>query len=434
MTIHTWSSASSGSSTNHSHDKRTHMSSIIEETELIKAESEKLLEEMLLAKGKEQVRAGLYSGNKWNFLKRAPAVPASKLVIEYPATLERKVLQTTPKAEAATKIISSQVTDRREKKPAASAQGQKHSQDETSSPKRLMKELKMMEAATARANIFQYNEEIKRINAQLALEKVAEKIAQREAHIIMKNEKQEIQRELKAAAKERKRLLIRQRAEEKVAKITEAKMKKEQLKKRRKEEEMAAMKADLRIALALAKGRKARKTKEAGYSLTAYQKKTQRGHDMPNYQKKTRSARFLKNEKTPFADFSVLEHARDDDLSRIKDECIQWKRQLPLHDKEEREEAEGVGTIERIFQCGGSHCALLPMCANANYSLYEATSEKESRHRRVPQSRPFARPRSNKPSLGSRSKSPNLRKPGGQNNTRPRRQQHKQHHVYRKDS
>jgi hypothetical protein len=211
-------------------------------------------------------------------------------------------------------------------------------------------------------------------------------------------------------------------------------MKKEQLKKRRKEEEMAAMKADLRIALALAKGRKARKTKEAGYSLTAYQKKTQRGHDMPNYQKKTRSARFLKNEKTPSADFSVLEHARDDDLSRIKDECIQWKRQLPLHDKEEREEAEGVGTIERIFQCGGSHCALLPMCANANYSLYEATSEKESRHRRVPQSRPFARPRSNKPSLGSRSKSPNLRKPGGQNNTRPRRQQHKQHHLYRKDS
>jgi hypothetical protein len=114
------------------------MSSIIEETELIKAESEKLLKEMLLAKGKEQVHAGLYSGNKWNFLKRAPAVPASKLVIEYPATLEGKVWQTTPKAEAATKIILSQVTDRREKKPAASAQGQKHSQDETSSPKRLM--------------------------------------------------------------------------------------------------------------------------------------------------------------------------------------------------------------------------------------------------------------------------------------------------------
>ena len=56
----------------------------------------------------------------------------------------------------------------------------------------------------------------------------------------MKEEKQERRRELKAAVKERKRLLIRQCAEEKIAKIAEAQMKKEQLKKRRKESKDSA--------------------------------------------------------------------------------------------------------------------------------------------------------------------------------------------------
>ena len=393
----TWSSASSGSSTNHSHDKATRMSSIIEETERIEAESEELLEAIRLAKGEDQVRAGNYSGNKWNFLKRAPAVPASKLEIEYPTTFERKVWQARPAAKAATKNISRQVTERREKKPTVSAQGQEHYKDERSNAKRPTKELKLMEVATARANQFDLMEESKRIKAQLALAKAAEKRAHREAYIFMKEEKQEIRRELKAAAKERKRLLIRQRAEEKIAKIAKAKMKKEQMKKRRQEEEMAAMKEDLRVALALAKGRKSRKTKEAGYNSTAYQKKTKRGHDMPNYQKKTQGARFLKNEKKRFADADKLKDARDDrdeeatDLSRVKNEFIQWKRQLCALEKEEREEADGMGTIEKIFQCSRPMWSLLPVCVNRD-SLHVANSEQESKH-----------------------------------NTLPRRQQHKQH-------
>ena len=411
----TWSSASSGSLINHSHDKSARMSSIIEETERIEAESEELLEAIRLAKGKEQVRAGNYSGNTWNFLKRAPAVPASKLVIEYPATLEHKVWQARPTAKAATKNISNQVTERREKKPTISAQGQEHYKDETSNAKRPTKELRLMEVATARANQFDLMEESKRIKAQLALARTAEKRAQRVAYIITKKEKQERRRELKDAAKERKRLLIRQRAEEKAAKIAEAKMKKEQLKKRREEKEM--VKEDLRIVLALANGRKARKTKEAGYNLTAYQKKTKRGHDMPNYQKK-----------------SLLEYARDDpdeeapDFSRMKDEPIQWKRLLSALEKEEREEAEGMGTLEKIIsQCARFSCTLLPVCANEKDSSYVANSEQESHPRKGPPNRPFARPRSNKPNLGSRSMSQNLCRPSGQNNTRPRRQPHKQH-------
>ena len=248
----TWSSASSGSSTNHSHDKTTRMSSIIEETERIEAESEELLEAIRLAKGEEQVRAGNYSGDYWNFLKRAPAAPASKLVIEYPSTLEQKVWQARPTAKAATKNISSQV---REKKTAVSARGREHYQDETSNAKRPTKESRLIEVATARANRFYLIKQMEGIKEQLALEKAAEKRARQEANIIMKKEKQERRRELKAATKERKRLLIRQRAEEKAAKIAEAKIKKEQLKKRRKEEEMAAMKEDLRIVLALANGR-----------------------------------------------------------------------------------------------------------------------------------------------------------------------------------
>ena len=175
----TWSSASSGSSTNHSHDKATRMSSIIEETERIEAESEELLEAIRLAKGEDQVRAGNYSGNKWNFLKRAPAVPASKLEIEYPTTFERKVWQARPAAKAATKNISRQVTERREKKPTVSAQGQEHYKDERSNAKRPTKELKLMEVATARANQFDLMEESKRIKAQLALAKAAEKRAHR---------------------------------------------------------------------------------------------------------------------------------------------------------------------------------------------------------------------------------------------------------------
>jgi len=216
------------------------MISIIEETEQIEAESEELLEAICLAKGEDQVRAGNYSGNKWNFLKRAPAVPASKLVIEYPATLEGKAWQARPTAKAATKNTSNQVTERREKKPTFFAQGQGHCKVETSNAKRPTKELKLMEVATERANQFDLMEESKRIKAQLALAKAAEKRAQREAHIFMKEEKQERRRELKAAVKERKRFLIRQCAEEMIAKIAEAQMKKEQLKKRRKESKDSA--------------------------------------------------------------------------------------------------------------------------------------------------------------------------------------------------
>ena len=403
MTIgQTWSSASSGSSTNYSHDKATRMSSIIEETERIEAESEELLEAIRLAKGEDQVRAGNYSGNKWNFLKRAPAVPASKLVIEYPATLEGKAWQARPTAKAATKNTSNQVTERREKKSTLSSQGQEHYKDETSNAKRPTKELKLMEVATARANQFDLMEESKIIKAQLALAKAAEKRAQREAYIFMKEEKQERRRGLKAAAKERKRLLIRQHAEEKIAKIAEAKMKKEQLKKRRKEEEMAAMKKDLRVALALAKGRKSRKTKEAGYNSTAYQIKTKKGYDMPFYQKKTQGARFLKNEKKRFADADKLKVAREDrdeeatDLSRVKNEFIQWKRQLSALEKEEREEVDDMGTIEKIFQCSRSMCSLLPECANRKDSFHMANSEQEFRLNTLPRSQHYKQHRSDK--------------------------------------
>ena len=156
---------------------------------------------------------------------------------------------------------------------------------------------------------------------------------------------------------------------------------------------------------------------------------------MPYHQKKTRSARFLKNEKTRFADFSVLEHARDEpdeeatDLSRIKDEFIQWKR--PLSPRENEEGEEELGCLDRILLFAASSCYV---CEDTKDSLYVITSEKESRPRKGPPSRPlFERPRSDKPRLGSRSKSPNLRKPSGQNNTRPRRQPHTQHRSYKLD-
>jgi hypothetical protein len=103
-------------------------------------------------------------------------------------------------------------------------------------------------------------------------------------------------------------------------------------------------------------------------------------------------------------------------LSRVKNEFIQWKRQLSALEKEEREEADGMGTIEKIFQCSRPMCSLLPVCVNDKDS-----DEQESHPRRGPPSRPFARIRSNKP-IGSRSRSPNLRKQNGQNNTLPRRQ------------
>ena len=118
---------------------------------------------------------------------------------------------------------------------------------------------------------------------------------------------------------------------------------------------------------------------------------------MPNYQKKTQGARFLKNEKKRFADADKLKDARDDrdeeatDLSRVKNEFIQWKRQLCALEKEEREEADGMGTIEKIFQCSRPMWSLLPVCVNRD-SLHVANSEQESKH-----------------------------------NTLPRRQQHKQH-------
>ena len=141
---------------------------------------------------------------------------------------------------------------------------------------------------------------------------------------------------------------------------------------------------------------------------------------MPNYQKKTQGARFLKNEKKRFADADKLKDARDDrdeeatDLSRVKNEFIQWKRQLCALEKEEREEADGMGTIEKIFQCSRPMCSLLPVCVNDKDS-----DEQESHPRRGPPSRPFARTRSDKP-IGSRSRSPNLRKQSGHNNTLPR--------------
>jgi hypothetical protein len=425
--------ATSGSSTAHSHDKITRMSSIIEETERIEAESEELIEAIRRAKGEEQVWEEKYSGNKWNFLKRAPAASASKLVIEYPTTQERKnkppfydspERQSRPTAKAATTNISNQVTERREKKPSISADGQEHCQDETSKAKRLMKELRLMEVAKAKANQFELMEQSDRIKAQLALEKAAEKKAQREAFIFMEKEKQERRRELKAAAKERKRLLIQQRAEEKAAKIAEAKMKKKQLKKKKEEEEMAVIKEDLRVALALAKGRKARMTKAARYDLTAYQKK----------QKKAQSASFLKNEKNRFSDFSVLEDLRDvyeeetTDLSRIKNDFVQGKRLLSDLEKEEHEEVEGMGTIEKLCSWTGSTCGLLPGCTNEKDSSIIAISEYEPRPRSgPPPNHSFARLRLNKPSHGRRSKSPNLRKPSGKNNTQPRCLRHKQH-------
>ncbi len=142
---------------------------------------------------------------------------------------------------------------------------------------------------------------------------------------------------------------------------------------------------------------------------------------MPNYQKKTQGARFLKNEKKRFADADKLKDARDDrdeeatDLSRVKNEFIQWKRQLSALEKEEREEADGMGTIEKIFQCSRPMCSLLPVCVND-----KGSDEQESPRRGSP-SRPFARTRSNKP-IGSRSRSPNLRKQSGQYSTLPRRQ------------
>ena len=123
---------------------------------------------------------------------------------------------------------------------------------------------------------------------------------------------------------------------------------------------------------------------------------------MPFYQKKTQGARFLKNEKKRFADADKLKVAREDrdeeatDLSRVKNEFIQWKRQLSALEKEEREEVDDMGTIEKIFQCSRSMCSLLPECANRKDSFHMANSEQEFRLNTLPRSQHYKQHRSDK--------------------------------------
>ncbi len=74
---------------------------------------------------------------------------------------------------------------------------------------------------------------------------------------------------------------------------------------------------------------------------------------MPNYQKKAQNA--------------MLKDARDrgeeaTDLSRVKNEFIQWKHQLSALEKEEHEEVDDMGTMEKIFKCSRPMCSLLPVC------------------------------------------------------------------------
>ena len=105
---------------------------------------------------------------------------------------------------------------------------------------------------------------------------------------------------------------------------------------------------------------------------------------MPNYQKKAQNA--------------MLKDARDrgeeaTDLSRVKNEFIQWKHQLSALEKEEREEVDDIGTLEKIFQ---PMCSLLPVCVNRKDSFHMANSEQESQHNTLPRRQQHKQHRSDK--------------------------------------
>jgi hypothetical protein len=187
---------------------------------------------------------------------------------------------------------------------------------------------------------------------QLSLEKKAEKKARRGALIAIKKENKERQREIKAAAKERKLLSIQQRAEEKSARIA-AIAAGNSMKKAERE---AAMKKDLRLALERVQGRKARNTKEMEYQ----------SHVTP-YQKKTKTYGMTGHNKRWFADSPQLVFERDEndefiedkaDFTRMKNEIFKLKEKLSRlqSEKEQRKEAHGVGNISNFL------CGVLPFC------------------------------------------------------------------------
>jgi hypothetical protein len=85
----------------------------------------------------------------------------------------------------------------------------------------------------------------------------------------------------------------------------------------------------------------------------------------------------------------------------VKNEFIQWKRQLCALEKEEREEADGMGTIEKIFQCSRPMWSLLPVCVNDRDSLHVANFEQESKHNTLPRRQQHKQHRSDKQKMPS---------------------------------
>jgi hypothetical protein len=91
---------------------------------------------------------------------------------------------------------------------------------------------------------------------------------------------------------------------------------------------------------------------------------------MAPYQEKTNRYGMTGYRKNKFADFSVLEYEHDEngaitgdkptEMSLMKNEIVGLKEKLSQLQgkKEEREETDIMGSVENIFLCGGTLCAL----------------------------------------------------------------------------
>jgi hypothetical protein len=276
-------------------------------------DAEELNEARRLAEQPEQVNTKKCMTSKGNFLKKVGAVPSSKLVIEHPTkTTEIYAPEDTPK----------RVTERRETKPSSNSalwQEQNPTNDLRAAKRLPSSMLLLLDVANSKATQIYLKNKCKGIKMRLADEKRAEK----QAMIAIKKEEQVKRREMKAAIKEMKLLSIKQRAEEKSARIAAEKLMKAM--KKKKLDEVAAMEEDPRVALVLRKERQARNTKEKEHQST-----------MAPRQEKTKRFGTTVNKRNKFADFSVLVDMQDESIKNT----------------------DVMGRIENFFLCIGTPCAL----------------------------------------------------------------------------
>jgi hypothetical protein len=306
-------------------------------------DAEELNEARRLAEQPEQVNTKKIMSSKRNFLKKVGAVPSSKLVIEHPTkTTEIYAPEDTPK----------RVTERGETKPSSNSalwQEQNPTNDLRAANRLPSSMLLLLEVANSKATQIYLKNKCKGIKMRLADEKRAEK----QAMIAIKKEEQVKRREMKAAVKEMKLLSIKQRAEEKSARVAAEKLMKAQMMKKKKLDEVAAMEEDLRVALVLRNERQARNTKEKEHQST-----------MAPRQEKTKRFGTTVNKRNKFADFSVLVDMQDESIKNT----------------------DVMSRIENFFLCIGTPCALtisgedsLTSLGEKSCSNYEVSDENSLR-------------------------------------------------------